>query len=236
MAMKLHKRTIIALCSFCFHLVAGVSCGVPSGNTQAGCKEPCPNVDYSDIRFENLDASTIYIKIGQSNSGDEQAVASMTNGVIAGHTQLNLAFENDKFNHFYFFSNLGYTNLLGKLIIKNTQPLYSSFCVVGIRNESDFSPPRGAIQILSLKDRLVCFRRTATKEWEEQDPAKLAADALGRCGKMDVHSAPADHFSHMYFYTPPSNCPGVNASNLMSQIIVRNSETAKISISSITLR
>lgn len=227
-------RAFIVVCTILWCQLA-TSCFINHGDGGgAGCNDGCPNVDYSQIRFENLDNSTIYFKMTPNPGGDVLAIATMNSGSIAGKSQLEINFVNDQFNHFYFYSDPTFTSEIGKLIIKDTQPLYSSFCTIGLRSTSDFTPPTGVVSVQSLRNNLVCVRKKETTNWNVQQIS--VQDALGTCGITNYASAPADQFLHLYFYHTDKTCGTIDESNSLSQIILRNNKTSKISVGPITLR
>ena len=216
------------------------SCGNRSqGSESPTCSDPCPNIDYSMMNLQNIDSSPIYIKYLNTSNGEYIIPnTAMIETVINSGSELSLNFRNDNFNHFYFYRNSTFTNEIGKLIVLNTQPLYSTICNIKLRISGNFSPSESNLNITNTINKKVCVKSAQFGDWHFWNlsfPTTGSSNQMNVCKTINIPSSSATNFHHIYFFDS-DNCSNASEINNLSKVIYRNTKSEKININNIALR
>lgn len=205
------------------------------------CSDPCPNTDFSMMNIQNIDNVTIYVKYLNTSDGSYIIPnSSMISTSIAPNSSIKLNFRNDNFNHFYFYSNNTYTSEIGKFILANVQPLYSTMCNLRIRLNGNFTSAESNLLVTNSKNKTVCIRETQIPYpgwafWNLSFPSVGTSEQLNGCTTHSFTSPSATNFEHIYFYQT-SVCTDASENNNLSKLIFLNTKSEKINLPNIVIR
>ncbi|WP_314514228.1 hypothetical protein [Xanthocytophaga agilis] len=179
-------------------------------------------------------------------------VSGMQNDFLDVGEEKSYAITNENFNHFYFYSNSAYTDLLGCLIIKNTYPTLLGIPEVQVQVSGNFTPAQNEIKIVNSEGNTLCFRGIKLPDWhnwgfDNRNLYPYVFTRLTPCCKpisqactpsINIAGPSSEQFSHLYFYQPSEGFCSENANEtlLRSRIIYRNTDAGKICINKIYIQ
>jgi hypothetical protein len=203
------------------------------------CGDPCPNVDYSMMNIQSEDGSPIYIKYLNTIDGNYIIPNTPMIGTPLGPgASITLNFRNDNYNHFYFYRNNTFTDEIGKIILVNTQPLYSTICNVKVKISGNYTSDESKLNIANTQNKNICVKSAQFPDWHFWNlsfPTAGSSDQMNGCKTVTLQSSSATNFHHIYFFGC-DKCSEASENNNLSKIIYLNTQSAKINLHNIVLR
>lgn len=218
-------------------LMMMISCDAPRANRfpHPACEDNCEYLDVSFLPIENLDNSTIYVKYGYSNNGDNWLTNLPMVQLPGNSTFMNLPLRPTEYNHFYFYADQGGEEEIGKLVLFNNNPTYSPICKVRVIKDGNFPSHETRIRITNTRRTLALKHALlyTSNIWTFGNQYGFQKN-FNQCGDTLFSTAPATDYQHLYFYGKTGS--NAHENNAVSKVIYRNTNSAKINISNITIR
>lgn len=223
--------------TYIFLLAILLGCDVGSSRpVLPQCEDQCKDKDVAMFDLQNVDNEKIYFLYGYSDSG-VFPYNQMQQGEIEPKSmhRTGIPFNNAKFNHFYFFSSplRREEDLIGRFIIRNTQPSSTTLCKIRVRHNGDFTGADNRFLITNTTNS-ASYRYAQSPNWRYFDISSMNAYNFGGCGQTRLNTASSEYYHHLYFFSGES--AENNENTLLSKIVYFNSNSEKINIFNIVIR